>query len=226
MADEVDVAPSMPRVCRRQTQRANPPVQEAEAFYRTTISVPMLDHINAQMMTRFSKLHQAAAGGLVLIPAFYFTRPLPDARSLVYKTATNFKADLPSHYVDDTSVEAELDSWEATMVRKQNIKTAQETLKATTKTMWPILHELLVVVCTMQITTVECERLISGLRRLKTYLRSTMGQVRLSSLALIHSHYSIDIDNDAVISMFMRMFPRKIICRDVLEDEESDSDSD
>ena len=35
-------------------------------------------------------------------------------------------------------------------------------------------------------TSCSAERSFSGLRRLKTYLRSTMGQTRLSNLALLH----------------------------------------
>ena len=43
-----------------------------------------------------------------------------------------------------------------------------------------------------QITSGECERTKSAFRLLKTYLRTTMGQVRITSLALPHVHRNIN----------------------------------
>ena len=46
------------------------------------------------------------------------------------------------------------------------------------------------------ITTCEAEHTVSCLRRLKTYMRSTMGQDRLTGLAVMHIHCQIDVDID------------------------------
>ena len=43
----------------------------------------------------------------------------------------------------------------------------------------------------MPATSCECERGFSTLRRLKTWLRSTMGQERLNSTAIFHVHQDI-----------------------------------
>ena len=40
----------------------------------------------------------------------------------------------------------------------------------------------------MPVTTATAERSFSTLRRLKTYLRSTMSQPRLNHIVLLHSH--------------------------------------
>ena len=47
-----------------------------------------------------------------------------------------------------------------------------------------VLHLVLV----MPATNATSERSFSALRRVKTYLRSTMGQERLNSLMLLHVH--------------------------------------
>ena len=39
----------------------------------------------------------------------------------------------------------------------------------------------------------------SVLKNLKTFLRSTMGQERLSSLSLMHIHYRLPVDLDNVV---------------------------
>ena len=50
-------------------------------------------------------------------------------------------------------------------------------------------HTLLVIACTLPITSAEAERSFSLMRRLKTALRSTMAEEHLSDLAVIAIHY-------------------------------------
>lgn len=45
--------------------------------------------------------------------------------------------------------------------------------------------KLLKILCTLPMTTVESERCFSTLKRIKTFLRNTMGQERLSALAML-----------------------------------------
>jgi len=54
--------------------------------------------------------------------------------------------------------------------------------------LYPNLSILLQVLVTWPVTTATPERSFSMLKRLKTYLRSSMGDERLTSLALIHVH--------------------------------------
>jgi hypothetical protein len=48
-----------------------------------------------------------------------------------------------------------------------------------------------------------CERSFSSLRRIKTYLRNTIGQERLTCLALINIEKDFEIDIDAIASDFV-----------------------
>lgn len=48
------------------------------------------------------------------------------------------------------------------------------------------------------------------LLRLKTWLRSKMGQDRLSGLALLHVHRQIDIPTDKIIEKFSKMKKRTL----------------
>ena len=52
--------------------------------------------------------------------------------------------------------------------------------------MLPQFSKLLKIFAVLPISSCEAERSFSALRRLKSYLRSTMGQNRLSNLALMH----------------------------------------
>ena len=84
---------------------------------------------------------------------------------------------------------------------------------------FPNIHTLLRIICTLPVTSCFCERSISGLKRLKTYLRSTMGQERLNGLAMMHFHYDLDIDHDAVLDMFARKHPRRMALKNVLDSD-------
>ena len=52
--------------------------------------------------------------------------------------------------------------------------------------MMPDFSKALRILSVIPATSCSAERSFSSLRRLKTYLRNTMGQERLSSLALLH----------------------------------------
>lgn len=65
------------------------------------------------------------------------------------------------------------------------------------------MNKLLKIVWTIPANSCECERSFSSLRRLKTYIRSTTGQERLCSLALINIERSFDIDLDLIATEFV-----------------------
>lgn len=75
----------------------------------------------------------------------------------------------------------------------------------------PILSLSLRLFFTICLSVVSCERSFSKLKLIKNYLRSTMGQSRLSDLALlsIESDTVKDIDFDEVIDRFAALKTRK-----------------
>ena len=50
----------------------------------------------------------------------------------------------------------------------------------------PLVYKVFSILATIPATSCSAERSFSALRRLKTYLRSTMGQKRLNNIALIN----------------------------------------
>ena len=65
------------------------------------------------------------------------------------------------------------------------------------------MNSLLKILWTIPVNVCECERSFSSLRRLKTYIRNTMRQERLSSLALINIERSFEIEIDAIVNEFI-----------------------
>ena len=70
---------------------------------------------------------------------------------------------------------------------------------------FPVLTRLVGLLLVVPSTSCEGERTFSALRRLKTYLRSTMTQERLRSLAVCHVHKSIleSVDHDKIIEQWI-----------------------
>ena len=74
----------------------------------------------------------------------------------------------------------------------------------------PNIKALITILCILPVTSCTAERSFSGLKGIKTALRSTMSNERLSNIALVHLHQDIPIDIDEVIDEFSRLHPRRI----------------
>ena len=60
------------------------------------------------------------------------------------------------------------------------------------------------IAATIPVTSCECERSGSVLKRLNIYLRASMGQERLTSLAMIHINYDQKTDEEKVLEVFCK----------------------
>jgi len=93
--------------------------------------------------------------------------------------------------------------------------TPEALLKATIqygKDVFPNLRTALQILLTMSVSVASCERSFSKLKLIKTYLRSTMGQERLSNLAILSIEKSTFdyVDFDEIIDRFAETRARKI----------------
>ena len=84
---------------------------------------------------------------------------------------------------------------------------------------FPNIYAALRILATIPVTSCECERAVSVLRRLKTYLRSTMLQDRLNGLSLMTVHRDIALNYDEILNRFAREHPQRMELLDILADE-------
>ena len=75
------------------------------------------------------------------------------------------------------------------------------------RAMFPEVNKLLQLLLTLPASSATAERSFSALRRLKTWLRSTMCQVRLTSVAVCHVHrHRVDaVDADKLAAQFVSL---------------------
>ena len=96
---------------------------------------------------------------------------------------------------------------------------SRSALKDCDKDVFPNIHALLRIACTLPVTSAENERSNSVLKRLKTYLRSTMGSDSLSPLALMHIHRSAFVDFRKIVSRFAELHLRRMLLFSQLFDD-------
>ena len=91
-------------------------------------------------------------------------------------------------------------------LKDKNITTINDVLSEIVplKEAFPVLVKLLQIVLIVVVSTAECERSFSSLRRTKTYLRSTMSEQCLVDLAVlsIEKELSKNLSLDEVIDKF------------------------
>ena len=197
MADTIEVLPSMPRRIGRQVNRANHPADTPSQYWKRALYCPFLDYFIAELTGRLLD-NSDRFQGQNLIPARleWLTAECIDK---LYET---YRHDLTDN---QGTFNSEVQRWQRRWSSPDVIekpKSLKASLSVTNKELYPSIFAIFAILVTMPVTTSTTERSFSSLRRLKTYLRSTMVQDRLSSLALIHVHREMDIDTERVLRSF------------------------
>ena len=85
-----------------------------------------------------------------------------------------------------------------------------EALNKCDSSLFPNISTLLRIMSRIPAISCEAERTFSALSRLKPFLRTTMGENRLSSLTLLHVHRNIEIDLEDAVDRYARLHTRKL----------------
>ncbi len=87
---------------------------------------------------------------------------------------------------------------------------AQSTFASTSQATFANIFVPIVLLCVFPVTTCTCERSVSTLRRVKTFLRTETGEDLLSSLSLLTTYRDIKFDLEQVIDKFASEKRRKV----------------
>ena len=85
-----------------------------------------------------------------------------------------------------------------------------ETLDHANSQFYPSVYAALVTLLTYPVSTCTAERSFSSIKRLKSPVRSTMTDERLSSLAILHIHKHKNVDIDRLVTEFARLKGRRL----------------
>ena len=157
---------------------------------RITIFIPYLDSIISALECRFSDANK---------PAFNLFLLHPVQMKLVKKEEFKIKMKSVAEMypqIDNFAVQADtwFDMWQK---RDEFNGTLQDLLDETV--LFPGVQEAILIALTLPVTTCTSERSFSTMRRVKTWLRSTMGDGRLSALCMMSIHRKCVEKNQASI---------------------------
>ena len=212
IAKRLNIPISKPRTNKRQVYRDNHPANSISDFYKVSLTIPLLDTLEQELKSRFSNDTLACYSGLYLIPS----KVIGMQNSPRKKPLKELCKSIISFYYEDlpypSRIEAELDLWEEYWTSEREIFPTNfaQTLKAVDFTGFQNIKQLLKILATLTITSCECERSFSGMKRVKTCLRTTMGQERLNGLALLNFHLDKVPDLTTVCDRFLSLKSRLI----------------
>ena len=185
-----------PRITSHQAHRGNIQAATTQEYYCINAFIQYLDYMLSQLDERFSSHNQAI---------FHLSALVPSLCNEYDYEHLNEGINLYSSFLSgsDVEIEGEFEVWQSKWARvKEPPSNAVEALEICDEQVFPNLYRLLVILCTLPVTTATAERSFSGMRRLKTYLRSTMDQNRLTGLAHLNINQNINITPKQVVDKF------------------------
>ena len=126
---------------------------------------------------------------------------MPDKEENINSLAEKYSEDLQC---SSNSVIGEVLTWTQKFVGAEKPKNALEALIACNSLIFPSTYKLLQILAILPVTTESSERSFSTLKRLKTYLRNTIGENRLNNLVLLNIHREIMLTTDEVLNDFAK----------------------
>ena len=204
MAKKIRSPVSMPHIASRQAHRSNAEAPSPSEDFKRNIDIPFLDHIIMCIEQRFSQSALIATSLLGLVPSIMCSRDVD-----VQSAAVTYAADLPSPEL----LHCEMERWKQRYMNhkpEDRPSSPAKAIKDCDRDCFPNVYILLQIACTIPVTSCECERSASALRRLNNYMRASMGQTRLSNLALLHIHYDTPINLEEVVDIYARLHPRRL----------------
>lgn len=217
LSNKLNIPVKAYRVTGIQINRSNYESNSVEEFYRRSITAVLLDGMISQLQDRFSEAHRLHSHSFSVIPIRVVSDKFWKAR-ITNKENKDCFTQLYGHLLPSSSaLSEEMDLWETywhdTFKKKgtvpDNIRDAL-CLSVGKKNWFPNMITILEIVGTVPSSSNSCERSISKLRLIKTYLRTTMAQDRLNGLTLLYTHREINIDYDKLLDIFARQYPHRL----------------
>ena len=206
LAEKLGIVEAIPRRTSIQRNRSNTPSSSPIDHYKKSVAIPLLDSLIIQMRDRFSNEDRHAHHLLYLVPSIIVNDTLELSEAT--EGMLFWENDLPF----PKSLGNELRRWQSMWqsAEKELPSNLLLALGACDVDAFPNIHRLLLIACTLPISSAEAERSFSLMKRIKTCTRSTMSEERFSDLAVIAMHYPERFEVDEICEAFVKAHPRRL----------------
>lgn len=176
-----------------------------EEYFRFTLYIPYIEMLQSELTELFARHQHKCLQLQHLVPHFIKSANFANIQSVVHI----YSKDLSG---SESVVKGEFERWKKKCENVDIIdcpKNAVQALEKCSHNFFPNVRTLIKIFAVLPVTTCSCERSFSCLRRLKTYLRSTMKEERLNGLAHLAINRHVSVNPDNIIDIFARS-PRRL----------------
>lgn len=202
-----NIDPSIPRRAGRQQHRENVEADTPSAYWRRAVYFPFLDHL-------VSELNELLVKPLPGFQAQYLIPgKLQDLSEKCVEDIYNYYGDEMHMTLDEFKREVTRWRHRWPITEDDPPQTLVETLDFADPELYPRIYVAVKTLLTYPVSTCVAERSFSSMKRLKTPLRNTTSEDRLSwlsSLSVLHIHKHKELDVNEVISEFARRKNRRL----------------
>ena len=208
---------STPRLAGRQLHRSNPSVSTPEEYFRITLYDEFLSHVIAELEDRFTgnAAYNVVHGLLYLLPCKCITLEDGCFPTELKDVLDFYDSDLPHPQLLPIEYRLWVLKWKQ---HQSDLPTKLlDVFQSCSQLQFPNIHILIQIALTIPITSCESERSFSQLKLVKTSLRSTMTESRLSGLALMKINYQkcnelsqSQAKLKKLVDFFAQLHPRRI----------------
>ena len=179
-------------------------VRTCSDHFKQTLYYLVLDAFLNEMSRRFDEKN------IEIMKAIQACHP----HSSNFLHTSDLKPLIDNYHLDEDSIAVEV-SMATHMLSAKELSHTSEVLVFLTSLprAFPNIIRLFRIALTISVSTAECERSFSALKRIKSYLRSTMGEQRLTDLAVlvVERELSSHISNGAILEEFKNRDNNRII---------------
>ena len=187
--------------------RNNVSAENPIEYYRRALAIPLVDRFIAETTFRFNSFNKTTSKLLLLIPSIIWYQEYNDLD--IEGLIEQYSDVLPNPDVIDLELKLWKRKWSELEKSDRPASLAKAT-KHCDKLKFPNVFTLIKIGSTLPVTSAECDRSFFAMRRLRTWLRSTMKFDRLSSLAIMNIHRNVEVDFIKAAKLFFTLHPRKI----------------
>ena len=166
LGEKIATTATMPRITSSQQHRSNAEASSPYEYFKRNVAIPFLDHIIIRINQQFSQSSRFATSLLGLVLNVLCTKEISFENAL-----RKYEGDLPTPELFDL----ELKRWKnryMSMPPQLRPASPAAAIKDCDWDTFPNISVLLQIACTLPVTSCECERSGSVLRRLNNYMRA------------------------------------------------------
>lgn len=175
IAHAIDVELDLPRLTQRQQHRSNHPSSNPTDYWKRSLLIPYLDSLKSSLEHRFARNNSFAFSLFMLHPSNMMETSINDLKKKIQPFSDLYDLDLSGE------IELWYEIWKSKQLNRDQLKDIELCeVMIEANSFFSTIQYALEILLALPCTTCTIERSFSTLRRVKTWLRSTMGENRLN----------------------------------------------